>query len=341
MICAACGSSADQDPCGACGRGALLDGRYRLDGAVSASDWRTCWSAVRVADGRTCRIWETVAPPGLPDAVREALTRSDAASPGPGVMPPLAAFLSGRGRGASLFVVEGVPPGRPLRQLLAEGRVDPPQALEWVEELLLSLAELHGPGGAGLHGDLGPDTVWIDVVAGRVCLSGACPMAGHPLGRAVANADGYLAPERSRQPASAAADLYAVGAVAVALLCGRDAAQLIDARGQLGWALAGRLHPGLEQLLRDLTQADPQRRLASAARARARVVELRAVAGTLSADLPTDEIDDAARSRGMQRARMERRHYRDMRSDHALLLLLVGSAMAVGLVWLWRGAGGA
>ena len=237
------------------------------------------------------------------------------------------------------MVVEGLPAGRPLRHILAAGPVAPVVLLEWLEALLTSLAALHAAGALGLHGDLHPDTIWIEVVGGQVWLAGSCPMAGHPLGRAVANARGYLAPKRAYEPASAGADLYAVGAVAAAMLCGRDAAQLIDARGQLDWAPAGHLHLGLDLLLRDLLHSDPRRRLSSAVRARARVVELRALAGPLSADLPTDEFEDSTRSRGMQRARMERRHYRDMRSDRALLVLLVGAAMAVGLVWLWRGAG--
>jgi hypothetical protein len=340
VICAACGAGTEVDPCGVCGQAALLDGRFRLDSAVSATDWRTCWAAVRVDDGRTCRVWETVVPPGLPDAVREGLLRAAPVADGAGFVAPIAAFLSGRGRGAALLVVEGVPPGRMLRQVLADGPVAPPQMLELLEELLTALAGLHAPGAIGLHGDLHPDSVWVDTVGGRVWLAGACPMAGHPLGRAVANAHGYLAPERAHDPAGAAADLYAVGCIAASMLSGCDAGHLMNARGQIEWARAGRLHPGLDLLLRDLTQPDPMRRLATAARARARVAELRAIAGPLAADLPTDEIDDAARTRGTQRTRMERRHYRDMRSDHALLLLMLGSAAAVGLVWLWRGTGG-
>ncbi|MDX9720563.1 MAG: serine/threonine-protein kinase [Myxococcota bacterium] len=83
-------------------------------------------------------------------------------------------------------------------------------------------------------------------------------------GSTVAGTFGYMAPEQLRGIASPASDLYAVGALGVALLSGRDPAELVDPIRPQHWQEKVSMSEPLRELLAALLEPDPEQRLQSA-----------------------------------------------------------------------------
>ena len=115
--------------------------------------------------------------------------------------------------------------GETLGQLIGRGPVDPPTALDILEQLLDALAFAHGQG--VIHGDIKPDNIFL-TSSGQVKLAGfGIPHVGDDpaLARAglVRGTPGYMAPEQiSGDPVDTRADLFALGVVAYEMLTGKN-----------------------------------------------------------------------------------------------------------------------
>ncbi|MCA9490224.1 MAG: protein kinase [Myxococcales bacterium] len=271
MICAACGEPAAEPTCGACGADPLLDGRYRLLGHVGAGARGTTWRAERVSDGRVVAAKETLLGKVELQKARELLERearvlrqlSHAQIPA-----YVDDFVTGTGRARSFWLVQELVDGVDLERGLADHRYTEDQVLAVVAELCPALAYLHRLSPPVIHRDLKPGNlvrasdgrlVIVDFGSVRDVLKDA--QLG---GSTVAGTFGYMAPEQFAGDASPASDLYALGALAVALLTRQDPAKLQGPDRTIHWRDHATVSDACARLLDDLLASDPTRRPASA-----------------------------------------------------------------------------
>ncbi|TNF24436.1 MAG: serine/threonine protein kinase, partial [Deltaproteobacteria bacterium] len=233
MICAICHAETPSRArsCSACGGDPVLYGRYRLESLLG-----------RGGAGATFRARDTTT--DQPVAVKELSvrkvdslktlelfereTRVLARLRCPDVPRYVDEFTVERPGQVYLYLVQELIDG----DNLAAARLDERQTLALVAELCDILTALHGERPPVVHRDLKPSNlmrrrdgrlVVIDFGAVRA-------VAANSLGGStVAGTFGYMAPEQLRGQATPQSDLYAVGATAVALLTGRDAAELVAA----------------------------------------------------------------------------------------------------------------
>ena len=173
------------------------------------------------------------------------------------------------------------------------------EVLSIIEDLAGTLADLHGLSPAVAHGDLQPDHI-LRRPGQRLALL----HLGAPHNPAEEEARfGYTAPELFGAPApTPAADVFALGAVAVALLSRRDPGTLRDHSGALRWAEHANLSDGARALLERMLDPDPgQRPGAATVRDEARALR----AGNLPATtgpaevIPGPDLSLRARLRGV------------------------------------------
>jgi tRNA A-37 threonylcarbamoyl transferase component Bud32 len=172
--------------------------------------------------------------------------------------------------------------GGSLKQRLAIGPLQPPAALRRLGELLDTLIAVHRRG--VVHGDLKPGNLLFrdraedaDLVLGDFGLA----RLTHDAGGEARGTLAYMAPEQRRGELGPAADLFAVGVIALELYFGTDRHPLLHDRGALlrgeaRWdgrlpdeSALGPRHASLSALLHRLLDPDPTRRPAAEEAARA------------------------------------------------------------------------
>ena len=146
-----------------------------------------------------------------------------------------AAKLSGHHNIVTIFDVdecEGRPmivmeylPGGTVAERAREGRVDPEQALAWLEQTAAALDDAHQAG--IVHRDVKPANLLLDerneVHVGDFGIARIVDetAAGMTVAGTVLGTAGYLSPEQARgEPATHASDIYGLGVVAYELLTG-------------------------------------------------------------------------------------------------------------------------
>lgn len=288
MICADCGVETEGDPCERCGRPALLDGRYRLDRVLGRGTTGTTFAAVRLADGLNVAVKEMPLRQADTEKGRELLRREVRVlrqlhhAQIPGWIDDL---VVGQGKHASLYLVIEFIDGVDLAHELEQHRYDEREVLDVVIGLLPVLIYLHNLSPPVIHRDIKPRNVIRRSPTGAhpgelVLLDfGAVRDAVADIelgGSTVAGTFGYMAPEQFRGDASAASDIYAVGALAVALLTRREPHTLADANGILVWAHHARVSPAVARLLGRMLDRDARRRPSDAAALLTEVKQLRA-----------------------------------------------------------------
>src|SRR3954453_21452954 len=127
---------------------------------------------------------------------------------------------------AHVFIAYEYVPGRTMRQALAAGELDDRAAVETAAQVLEALAHAHGRG--IVHRDVKPSNVLLaegDVVDIRLLDFGLAQMAEFDTLTAIGDVPGtlgYVSPERLLgQPATEAADVWAVGVMLWEALAGR------------------------------------------------------------------------------------------------------------------------
>ncbi|MCC7387052.1 MAG: serine/threonine protein kinase [Deltaproteobacteria bacterium] len=284
LICAVCGQTTEAEPCGACGASPLLQGRFRLDAVLGRGGRGTTYRATEVATGEVVAIKEL---PYLSARDLKALELFEREAQvlrqldHPAIPKCSDVFEHGAGKHRALYIVQELIEGRTLHDELRDHRFTPAEVLEILEELCAILVYLGARSPPIIHRDIKPKNVLrrrsdrrlflIDFGSVREALRD--PDRG---GSTVAGTFGYMAPEQFRGEATPRTDLYALGALAIALLSRRDPSELLDLEGRLRWGSALALDPPIEALLRWLLQADPLQRPSSAAELREALVKLRA-----------------------------------------------------------------
>jgi serine/threonine-protein kinase len=173
------------------------------------------------------------------------------------------AFELGRQDGVAFYTMELID-GRSLTRRMASGRVLPTDAIAIALALCDALDAAHAVG--IVHRDLKPDNVMI-AVDGRVVLTdfGIAAVARE----AAAGLQGtprYMAPEQARgEPASPAADLYALGVILYELLTGAPAfvgpaLEILDAKQRLPHLALPDADRRLADVIASATQLAPRDR---------------------------------------------------------------------------------
>jgi hypothetical protein len=240
--------------------------------------------------------------------------------------------------GALVLVMERIE-GETLAALRAKGfRASPSDVQRLLADASRALSYLHGRAPPVVHRDLKPANVlrrpdgsfaFVDfgAVGDRLKLAG---------GSTVVGTFGYMAPEQFQGRASAASDVYGLGATALALLTGTEPEDLphkglaIDVTNAVPETTPAWLVRALEAML----EPDPDRRASSIEEALARGG---ARAGTTAAP---PSASPSRRERG--RSRRERRHERGRRRGRGVPFpLRVGAwaGLLVARVAVWLAVG--
>lgn len=288
MICATCGAETPEVVCATCGQPALLAGRYALAEILSERPGRTAW---RADDQRSAEPVVVVEHPMRRGVGSDVIHRVEEAAAGLRQLPLahgpcfLDAFMH-HGARRALILVHEYTPGRSLALERADHDFTEAETLRVLEAVLLGLGELHERG--LVHGSVYPGHVVRRGTDGRLFLVGLTLPEGllrMAVGEGVRGERGYMPPEQLAGVESQAADLYAVGALGIALLTGREPRELVDAQNRLRFTAPG-VSAGTRKLLQELVSVDPSRRPTSADVVLARVRSLRGVgaAGAGEAD---------------------------------------------------------
>ncbi len=272
MFCPACQNpvTAWQSPCPTCARPVPIGDRWVLQRILGEGASGHTWLALDIRDQSSVAIKELAVHrarslKAIELFEREAKVLSALDHPG---IPKFIDHLVVEGPGSvQLYLVQDYIEG----STLTLGQGDERETVSILAELCEILVYLHGRRPPLIHRDIKPANV-MRRPDGRLVLIdfGAVRQVvreSHAGGSTVAGTFGYMAPEQLRGQATPASDLYAVGALGVALLAGRDAAEVVDPIRPQRWQSEVAMSAPLRDFLAKLLQPDPEQRLQSAAAA--------------------------------------------------------------------------
>ena len=286
FLCASCGetTSREDGQCPDCGGWILLKQRYRLETEVGSGALGQVFRATDTqADGASVAVKKLPVHRAASQKARDLFDREAAVLrqlDHPSIPRYRDHFAEGKGFGRALYLVQDFVRGDTLAEELAHKRYDEAAVIDVMEALLDVLTYLHGLSPPVIHRDIKPGNVMrrangslalIDFGSVRDAVRD--PALG---GSTVAGTFGFMAPEQFRGDADARTDLYALGALAVALLSRKDPGGLQGYDGRLQWEDEVAISPGLKALLTDLLRPDPAERPSSAAAVRQRLAAVRA-----------------------------------------------------------------
>ena len=254
-----------------------LADRYQLTRIVGRGGMGEVWAARDLRLGRDVAVKRLSPHLASEPGVRERFDVEARAAAGLNHPNVVAVFDSGEHEGIPFLIMELLP-GRTLADELVDGPLDPARARQVGSEVLAALAASHAAG--ILHRDVKPGNVLLGV-------DGAVKVADFGIAKSTEALDltttgtvvgtaAYLAPERlSGQPATAQADLYAVGVLLYEALSGQKPyaadtpmglLRAVEAQDPvpLSEARPG-LDPSLVAIVERAMDPDPSRRFASAA----------------------------------------------------------------------------
>ena len=271
MICCLCAAETESAPCLACGADPLLDGRYRLIEVLGRGSATTTYRAEQLDTGASVVVKESPLHWQVPDKIA-ALAQREAEVLRP-ARPPEHPRLHRQPRRGAGQGQEPVPdPGTrrriDLQQHLQTHRTPRRRSCGTLRSLCDILTYLHGLSPPVIHRDLKPANVvrrpdgrlvLVDFGAVRDVLKDA-----EVGGSTVAGTFGFMAPEQFHGDADPRTDLYALGALGVALLTRRDPTSLIGGDRRIHWRDHASVGPPTRQLLDKLLAPDPADRPVSA-----------------------------------------------------------------------------
>lgn len=204
-------------------------GPYELRGELGRGAMAVVWRAWDPNLEREVAIKEPLFDPNLSPQVREEMgrrfvreARTAARLQHPNIVTVHAADVYGGRPAIVMELVEGAT----LTELLSRGALEPPAALDALDQLLDAVGYAHSRG--VVHRDVKPDNVFVDM-SGRVRLAdfGIAHVEDAAATRAtvagaVLGTPGYMSPEQARGAAvDARSDLFSIGVVGYEMLAGR------------------------------------------------------------------------------------------------------------------------
>jgi serine/threonine-protein kinase len=239
------------------GAGTLVADRYRLQSRIAAAgDREEAWRADDLARG--CPVAVRLSTAGSPGPADDFLAAARAAARvcHPGIMRIL--DYGQAGTDGIPFLVTELAETASVAVVLQAGRLDPAWVLDVIFQVSSALEAVHALG--LVHQDIQPGNLLL-VPGGTVKIAGSW-MSG--VVRPSQDSAAYRAPELAEgAPATPAADLYSLGAVAWECLMGT----------RPGWprsGLPGTVSDEVADLVTDLVALDPAERPASAGQVAAR-----------------------------------------------------------------------
>lgn len=303
MLCASCSEETSSDPCAACNKPALLDGRFRLEEVIGRGAMGTTYRATRLEDGADVAVKE-VAFRHAKDLKDWELGRREAdvlkQLDHPRIPKYYDHFLFGQGKNTALFIVQQLIRGRSLAKEMEHKRYTEDQVLAILEELLPTLGHLHELTPSIIHRDLKPSNVMrrdhdgalmlIDFGTVRDAMKD--PKLG---GSTIVGTYGYMAPEQYEGRATPATDLYGLGALALALLSREDPSTMMRHGVQLDWRSHVSVSPPFAELLEALLAPDVDARPQSTHQVLERVRRIRSGEIVRPLPRPLPNLDREAR----------------------------------------------
>lgn len=239
------------------GAGMLVVGRYLLQTRIAGTgDREEAWRADDLARG--CPVAVRLPKAGQPVQAEDflAAARDAARVCHPGIVRIL--DYGQTGTDGIPFLVTELAETASVAVVLRAGRLDPAWVLDLICQVSLALEAVHALG--LIHQDVQPGNLLL-VPGGMVKIAGSWMpgLVGPPRDSAA-----YRAPELAEgAPATPAADLYSLGAVAWECLTG-------TLPGRHGPGIPGTVPEGVADLVTDLVAPDPAERPASAGQTAAR-----------------------------------------------------------------------
>ena len=265
--------------------GDVLDGRYRLVGAIGRGGFGVVWEAYDRKVGRPVAV-KVISEENAADErevrrfVAEARTVGNLSHPHIVTLHDLGEVVDGGGPTVHYLVMELVR-GRSLADVLKDGVPARPLALRWAGQVCGALDAAHRAG--VVHRDVKPENIMISETGeAKVLDFGIARLetqaAGLTSTGSVIGSPHYLAPERwAGEAVDGRADLYALGCVLYQLCSGERA---FDARSAVSLmyqhlnempAAPRGTEPELAELILQLLAKDPADRPADAAEVRRRL----------------------------------------------------------------------
>ncbi len=284
MLCASCGKEVAKeaesaDRCPLCEGPVLLAQKYRLVGILGRGANGVTYRAERIADGAVFAVKEL--PIGTAESVKalelfERETSVLRTLHHPAIPRHEDNFTFGEGKSTGLYLVQELIDGGTIAAEAEAERLAPADVWKIVAGLCDVLAYLHGRTPPVVHRDIKPANVMRRKDGSLVLIDfGSVRDAVRAQGGStVAGTFGYMAPEQLAGRASPASDLYAVGAMAAALLSRKEADALLDDEGRLDVRAHASLDNASLALLDELLTVSPKDRMHDAAVLRERAEEL-------------------------------------------------------------------
>lgn len=273
MICAACGVETSTDPCGSCAASARLDGRFTLLRALGEGAAAVTWLA-RDAAGELVTVKElrvTANDELIEKFHRDARVASELHHPG---IPEYVEEFGLGGRDRVLCVVRRYIDGETLADVVGKRAFAIDEALALVEQVLEPLGYLHAR--SIVHRDLTPSNIVVRPDGSVAILDfGTAHDARH-------GPPAYTSPEQLAGDATPASDIFALGVLLVALLSGKDPADLVKDERRLDWRPHVRTQNRWIALIGSMLADDPADRPANAAHLAEAIATARSLAATLA-----------------------------------------------------------
>jgi len=259
-LCARCAAPATLDaPCPDCLDSPLLDGRYALRQLIGRGSGGAVYRATRLADGATFAI-KVLHPSGAHHVFFERVEH-------PGIQKLVERLEVTDALGATTYEVLAFVQGETLQAFAARRALNEREVFRVVADLLDIVASLHAAEPPIVHRDLKPENV-LRREDGQLVLidfgGAASPRSVLPGAQFTTTGTvGYMPTEQIAGVVRREHDLYAVGALALALLTRLHPADLLDEHLELRWENLVELHPNRARFLRRLIGAKDERRMPS------------------------------------------------------------------------------